>query len=296
MQLSRLSSTKTSPRAVKQRNELLSSFDTLASHLDTTFTALSSAFTRIRKPEKGREDKGENQLDRARVYMGIFVGSSLSSAKGKAMFAVDGLEIKAIGFRDDVKQDETELDEDEGASSQTGSDEEEEDAVEDAEEGTEEDIDDGDGSDDESGEEDDESEEEEGTDRDKDSLPPDSRSPSLEPPEQSHAEQQRTLHAAERLLARTLAVADAEGHGMSADLTPTQTHIFLRAPRRFDHPAWIPRQNISATLESTLDDFLTESGIHTAEKPGKSQKKGKVVEGVWIAGRGGLDTAAGKDT
>lgn len=73
----------------------------------------------------------------------------------------------------------------------------------------------------------------------------------------------------------------------------------LRAPRRFLHPAWIPRQNLSATFESALDEFLEESGIHNEDpqyaKPRKASKKGKKVEGVWVVGSEGLDTALGKD-
>ncbi|KAG6910182.1 hypothetical protein DXG01_012631 [Tephrocybe rancida] len=281
---------QSSPRALKQRNELLSSFDTLTSHLNTTFTALSSAFARMRTISKGHADTADMQLDHARTYMGVFVGSSTASAKAKVIFALDGLEIKAIGTRDDVAENEEELeDNDDDDDSQDGTDEDKEGRQGDQEE---------DGEDEE--EEQEEQEEEEETNEegeDSSSLPPESPSPSPEPSYPSHAEQQQALQAVERLLARTLAASDAEGNGMSADLAPTQTHILLRAPRRFVHPAWIPRQNISAPLESTLDEFLCESGVHIeTEKPRKPLRKGKAVEGVWVVGRGGLNTALGKDT
>jgi len=77
----------------------------------------------------------------------------------------------------------------------------------------------------------------------------------------THAEEQRTLRTAERLLARTLVNANAEGSGMAVELAPTQTHVLLRAPRRFSHPAWLPRQNASASLDKTLRDFVVDSGL-----------------------------------
>jgi len=68
---------------------------------------------------------------------------------------------------------------------------------------------------------------------------------------------------------------------------PTQTHILIRAPRRFAHPAWIPRQNVSASLEGILDEFLEESGFGRQERKRKP-KRGTKTEGVWIGCRGGL--------
>ncbi|KAG6873605.1 hypothetical protein C0995_013978 [Termitomyces sp. Mi166 len=296
----KLSNTKSSPRALKQRNELLSSFDTLTSHLNTTFTALSSAFARINSISKHQSDTNNAKSNYARAYMGVFVGSSPATAKAKVLFAVDGLEIKAIGARD-VAQGQKKFDHDDEDCSGSEEDVDGEEA-EGEEEGS------GDvGDDDDDDSEGDGEEEEEETDEDEDeddegsSLPPESRSPSPEPSYPSHAERQRALQAAERLFSRTLAMADANGNGMSADLTPTQTHILLRAPRRFNHPAWIPRQNISVTLESALDEFLEESGIHNEDrqpqttKRRKASKKGKGVEGVWVVGRAGLNTDLGKD-
>ncbi|KNZ76894.1 hypothetical protein J132_07081 [Termitomyces sp. J132] len=292
VQLSKLSNTKSSPRALKQRNELLSSFDTLTSHLNTTFTALSSAFARISSISK-YQGANTAKYNCTRAYLGIFVGSSPATAKAKVLFAVDGLEIKAIGVRNDRSDYD---DKDVSPSEEEDGNEEEE-------------LEEADDSDDDS-EEDGEGDEkvvmvEEVTDEDEDednessTLPPESRSPSPEPCYPSHAEQQRTLQAAERLFSRTLAAADVNGNGMSADLAPTQTHILLRAPRRLDHPAWVPRQNISVTLEGALDLFLEESGINGEDvqitKPRKVSKKGKAVEGVWVVGRDGLDTTLGKD-
>ncbi|KAH0586820.1 hypothetical protein H2248_005667 [Termitomyces sp. 'cryptogamus'] len=211
VQLSKLSNTKSSPRALKQRNELLSSFDTLTSHLNTTFTALSSAFARISSISK-YQGANTAKYNCTRAYLGIFVGSSPATAKAKVLFAVDGLEIKAIGVRNDRSDYD---DKDVSPSEEEDGNEEEE-------------LEEADDSDDDS-EEDGEGDEkvvmvEEVTDEDEDednessTLPPESRSPSPEPCYPSHAEQQRTLQAAERLFSRTLAAADVNGNGMSADL------------------------------------------------------------------------------
>jgi hypothetical protein len=77
---------------------------------------------------------------------------------------------------------------------------------------------------------------------------------------------------------------------------PTQTHILLRAPRRFVHPSWIPRQNLSTSLDGVLQEFLEESKVlgNDGEIVGDNHKKRKTgvqVEGVWIGRKGedGID-------
>ncbi|KAH8830101.1 hypothetical protein DL96DRAFT_1553657 [Flagelloscypha sp. PMI_526] len=61
------------------------------------------------------------------------------------------------------------------------------------------------------------------------------------------------LREADRLLSRTI-VGDYQG--LSDEIAPTNVHILLRAPRRFDHPTWTPRQNVASTLDKDFDDFL----------------------------------------
>ncbi|KAF5371505.1 hypothetical protein D9615_009584 [Tricholomella constricta] len=318
MQLSRMPSTNSTARALRQRNELLSSFDTLTSHLNTTFTALSSALAQgpkqaqvqVQVPVPPNTSLSNTNTKRARVYLAIFVGSNTASAKSKVIYAVDGLEIKAIGVRDDLaKRSSSSSERHTGIEDDSDESGGEENGAGEVVDGTA-----GEGEGEEESEDEEEDDDDVDTDDDEDtetdptSSPPASRSlspspePEPEPPSHtytypSHADEQRALQAAERLLSRTLAAADAEGDGMSTDMAPTQTHVLLRAPRRFVHPAWIPRQNISASLESTLDEFLEESGLRdpTAElgnlKRRKVQKKGKTVEGVWVTCRGGLGTA-----
>ncbi|KAI0784397.1 hypothetical protein C8Q75DRAFT_395331 [Abortiporus biennis] len=111
--------------------------------------------------------------------------------------------------------------------------------------------------------------------------------PSLSaPPVSSHQDIQKSLGAADRLLSRTLAsnCAEDENGGLSSELAPTQTQIYLRAPRRFQHPAWIPKQNLTKSLETTLRTFLTESA--SSSSTSSSRKKGRIggvkTEGVWL--------------
>ena len=79
---------------------------------------------------------------------------------------------------------------------------------------------------------------------------------------------------------------------------PTQTHVLLRAPRRFAHPVWIPRQGVSAGLDSALREFMDKSGMACAsDGPAPSNKsaaskKSNKVEGVWITARDGLQVRA----
>ena len=74
-------------------------------------------------------------------------------------------------------------------------------------------------------------------------------------------------------------------------LAPTQTHILIRAPRRFNHPAWIPRQNVTDSLELALQEFLNKSGLGKGDvgfnTDARTTKAGK-IEGVWITTRAGL--------
>lgn len=70
-------------------------------------------------------------------------------------------------------------------------------------------------------------------------------------------------------------------------VAPTQTHILLRAPRRFVHPAWVPRLNLCRSLESALEAFV-EGSIAAPTTTTVSKQKVRVggkVEGVWVSCR-----------
>ncbi|KAI0666134.1 hypothetical protein C8Q78DRAFT_475156 [Trametes maxima] len=124
------------------------------------------------------------------------------------------------------------------------------------------------------------------------SSPATTRAPA---PMASYAQEQAALRAAERLLSRTLMTAWADGGGdMASELAPTQTHVYLRAPRRFAHPAWVARQNLARTLDAVLDGHLVEAGAVPPPQGFKSKKgRGVRTEGVWVGCTGGSAFAAG---
>lgn len=70
---------------------------------------------------------------------------------------------------------------------------------------------------------------------------------------------------------------------------PAQTHIFLRAPRRFQHPSWVPRQNYTKTLDDSLQDFVSQAVGHPLEDTHskKRRPRGTKLEGVWVSCKSG---------
>ncbi|KAK0191713.1 hypothetical protein F5146DRAFT_929478 [Armillaria mellea] len=255
-QLARMAITgKANARTTKMRSELLDSFDTLMSHLGTTFTALSTAFALSFTPEERSKT-----LHTSRAYMAILVGPSIGSAKSKVMFAVDGLEAKVWGQRDDIRLEDESGNEDDGSEDEEDESDEECEANDGCEEGP---------SDSDESDVDDDEDETESDDNDQTSL---------SPPPSAFAEEQRILRTADRLLSRALVSADCEGNGLASEISPTQTHILIRAPRRFVHPAWIPRQNITASMDNFLEQFLGAAG----HGPRTTKKKTK-IEGLWVA-------------
>ena len=85
---------------------MLTSFDTLTSHLQTTFTALSTALAKNAKikslsPSRRFDDAEKSPKKLARAYLAFVLGPSASSAKSRVIFAVDGLEVKIWGSRED---------------------------------------------------------------------------------------------------------------------------------------------------------------------------------------------------
>jgi hypothetical protein len=209
---------QSSARAIKQRTDLLQSFDTLTSHLNTTFTALSTALAR-RSSKTDHLTDSKSHRDRERAYLAILVGPSTGSARSKVIYAVDGLETKVWGVRHDVIDLEEGEEDDEQPSDSDSEDENSEEDISSEDEGSASCEDDS---------------EEEHSDDDKLSneapSPPQSRSPSPPPPPSTaYLEQQQALNAADRLLSRTLAEADAEGQGMATEMcmsTPTPTVFF----------------------------------------------------------------------
>ena len=235
MQLACMPSGHSDTRAAKRRTELLAAIDTLSSHMQTTFTALSTALARRKMSD----------LATGAAHLAFVLGPSVGAARARIVYAVDGLEVKVWGERDDLlvpsRRPHAEGKSEDGAKSDEGDSEEEESEVS----GEDED------------ELDDEFEDLEVSTEDA-PEPPASRSPSPSPtpptshshassptrdlaeniapvpaprrahtyppasapaPAQSYAEEQQALRTAERLLSRTLANACADDSGgMSSEL------------------------------------------------------------------------------
>ncbi|KAI0730005.1 hypothetical protein C8Q72DRAFT_274145 [Fomitopsis betulina] len=308
MQLVRMPSSQSDSRAAKRRAELLAAIDTLSSHMRTTFTALSTALALRKTGEDGAVPPPTGT-----AHLAFVLGPSVGAARARIIYAVDGLEVKVWGARDDLpslsrcprpegvgEDRSSEEGEDEDRSSEEGRHEESESDSEDSETSND------------SGAGDDAPEPPVSRSPSPSPTPPASRSHAPSPtrglaeniapppaprrantypttapaaPTQSYAEEQQTLRGAERLLSRTLANACAEDSGgMSSELAPTQTHVLLRAPRRFAHPAWIPRQNLTRSLEGMLQSFLDDACARddAAQVRKKGPSRGVKTEGVWI--------------
>lgn len=351
-------------KVAKKREELLANFDTLSSHLRTTFVALSTAYAKCKlAKDKAAEVPGDENsqkvsrasssnggTQRGSAHLMFILGPSVGAARARILLTIDGLEVKVWGERADMPSPEDADESREEDSVDT------EDTDEESEDSADEDED-SDQDSDESGSEESSEEEDELSESESDSAsgPPASRSPSPDPPTRSlapspesplillkplsvppeqppnprasvastvtstpppttippsgsasrqpspvpapapsYAEEQAALRAAERLLSRTLMTAWADGGGdMASELAPTQTHVYLRAPRRFAHPAWIARQNLSRTLDGVLDAHLLDAGACGAGDAGTKKKtRGVKTEGAWIGCRGGSAFAA----
>jgi hypothetical protein len=217
---------------------MINAFDELSSHLHTTFSALSTALAR--NPTHQSTDT---------VYLVLVLGPTIGAAKARVVLALEGLEVKIWGKREDLdealltSEGPCEEDDIEVYSSDDGSEVEHDSIHGSTEEDTNSDVGDA----------------QELPSSPPAFEPPSSRSPSPlveEPPRPSspapassirrplrpslspnssqsssasrpylapkpartHAEGQQALRAAERLLSRTLLNAYAEGGGMAAEL------------------------------------------------------------------------------
>ena len=126
------------PKAGKKREELMNAVDTLSSHLQTTFAALSAAYA-LRQEQLHNSGHVEVEPRPPTTYMAFVVGSSVGAAKARVMLALDGLEVKLWGTRvdDDLAQgsvsDVGESDSDGETSSTSSSEDEQDDGPSDSE-------------------------------------------------------------------------------------------------------------------------------------------------------------------
>lgn len=105
-------SRQTSSRAAKMKQELITSFDTLASHLYTTFIALSTslALRGITETNNTVSMPPVNTSRIGRVFMAILLGPTVGTAKARVILGIDGFEVKRWGFREDEFGRTTECD------------------------------------------------------------------------------------------------------------------------------------------------------------------------------------------
>ena len=205
---------------------MLNSFDTLASHLYTTFIALSTALALRGTPEKAEATQRHHGV--SRTFFAVALGPTVGTAKSRVIVAIDGLEKKVWGLREgDIDKairtgDVSEGGEDNAWETESNTNDEDKDEQSDGEES----------------EWSSEEEEQDTSGSDDAASPPPSRSPSpssssdadsspsTSPPNvpktcfSSPAENPETIRAAERLLSRTLASACAEddGQGLAAEM------------------------------------------------------------------------------
>ncbi|KAF9269621.1 hypothetical protein L218DRAFT_279935 [Marasmius fiardii PR-910] len=302
----------TNTKVDKPRLELLNTLDVLSSHLDTTFTSLSTAYAKC-KGGCWSSSYSENttctgsELMRP-TYLAILIGPSISTAKVKVIFGVDGLEEKIWGSRDGIAsrdgcaEDESDdaaddIDEDgsdEEISAEAGSSDDEDPEVSDSDDDEDEDA---------------ENEEEQEGQKEGITNPISSRPPSgvVKQPQvrlqesssrstqnyqtQTYADLQSMLQKADRLFSNTLARTEGEGRGMSSEMAPTRTHVLIRAPRRFKHPAWIPRQNMDRVMDRAVREFEESRDVQEPPEEETTQTGRKLrgrgfdkskVEGVWV--------------
>jgi hypothetical protein len=189
---------QTNPRTLKQRQDLLNSFDTISSHLETTFSALSTALAR---------SLSHRDFPLAQAHLAFLVGPGIRTAKARVILGIDGLEKRVWGSRKDSypsdiannKRPDSEDDADtEGDDRER--DERNEDVADEPEDSEDEETDDEDSS---TGNSDTESPRHDFVD------------PTLHV---SRAEEQKFLENADRLLSRVLANADANGKGLISEM------------------------------------------------------------------------------
>lgn len=245
-------------KSSKKRIDLLDAIDTLSCHLYSTFSALSSslALNSLKYPHKSGH---------AQVHLLILLGPSLFGPRSRLLLTIDGLTVQAWNYGTDGEALSHCKDENQCNGRNAGG---RPDRVRTTDQvrsplssiplpatnvlhkknPT--------------------SPERTSLDSTKSSGPPSPSDKSLV----GYSGEQQALSAAERLLSRSLATACAEDgatlnvelgpnpsstlkcSSLNADLMlePTQMHVLIQAPRRFHHPAWVPRQNMSPGLDLVL--------------------------------------------
>jgi hypothetical protein len=92
-------SMQSDPKAAKKRAELVTAVDTLTSHLETTFVALSSAVAL----RSGSNMHKSSCPDSETAYMIFVVGPSVGTAKAKVVLVLEGLEVKSSSTQEELE-------------------------------------------------------------------------------------------------------------------------------------------------------------------------------------------------
>ncbi|GJJ08002.1 hypothetical protein Clacol_010540 [Clathrus columnatus] len=95
------------------------------------------------------------------------------------------------------------------------------------------------------------------------------------------AVEDESLRNGERKLSKAL-LKFGEVLGFDDEIAPTRTYILLRAPRRFSHPTWIPRQNLTSTLDKAMGSVLNVE--NNTQKKNRINKSGAFGSGVPTVG------------
>ncbi|KZO97646.1 hypothetical protein CALVIDRAFT_562983 [Calocera viscosa TUFC12733] len=231
-------------RAAKKRVELLQTLDILSSHLSTTFVQLSAALARRTTPL----EEGET----GRTHVLITLGPPSGLSKERVLLELEGLELKDWARLVEPESESESVSEEDDSNEE---EEEEEDATSECS--------DLEASEDEESDERDQSEEREVSPTpqpelaDSLSSASSSRESSLSPlnspcPIRTQPPQrapQRPPPDPARMLALALINLN------QTSTPPTRVHLLLRAPRRFEHVSWEPRQNLTRALDGACFGF-----------------------------------------
>lgn len=129
VQLARMPGSQDATRNSKKRVELMSTMDILSSHLHTTFVALCTALAHGHDAATCNSDtsvdSNPTQGRTSRGYVTFVVGPNPGASKTHVVLVLDGLEVKAWDVRED-KEDNHSLDVIDGPPSDDDSDEESE--------------------------------------------------------------------------------------------------------------------------------------------------------------------------
>ena len=114
---------KSNPKAAKKREELITTFDTLDSHLRTTFDAISTAYAKCKsgyavtsspsdKLQIESASSGPAPARKGTAHLMFVLGSSVAAARARILLTIDGIDVKMWGSRTQDQSDDEDGDDD----------------------------------------------------------------------------------------------------------------------------------------------------------------------------------------